>query len=113
MSESPSQMPMWRRLAVPVTSTGLRATLWGMSLFVSIVVTSLQIYPALMGRVILGLIVVGFGLFSIARASLKSERRQTGFVAADLGQPMRWVYWTGYGLMFTGVGLSVLLFVVR
>jgi hypothetical protein len=113
MSESPTQMPMWRRLAVPVTSTGLRATLWGMSLFVSIVVTSLQLYPAWMGRVILGLIAAGFALFSIARASLKSERRQGGCVSADLGRPMRWVYWIGYGLMFTGVGLSVLIFVVR
>jgi hypothetical protein len=81
------------------------------SLFASIVVTSLQVYPALAGRIVLGLIAVGFLLFSVARASLGPERRQKGFTPADLGAPARFFYWLGYALMFTGVGLSVVVVV--
>ncbi|MFP4354041.1 MAG: hypothetical protein ACLFUJ_02870 [Phycisphaerae bacterium] len=112
MSDTP-RTGLWQIMAVPVTSTPLRALLWGTSLCVSIVVTSLQLFPAMMGRVILGLIALGFGLFSIARASLRTERRESGFVATDLARPMRLVYWIGYALMFTGVGLSVLIFAAR
>ena len=105
MSE-PTDSASRRLVQFPVSSTPLRALLWGISLAASIAVTALQLFPALMGRVILLLISVGFVLFSIARASLRDERRKAGFVAADLARPMRWLYWAGYGLMISGVVLS-------
>lgn len=91
----------------PVTSAPLRGLCWGLSLFAGIVVTSLQVYPALAGRIVLGMIAGGFLLFALARASVGPERRAQGSVAADLGTPARVCYWLGYALMFSGVGLSV------
>jgi len=91
----------------PVTSTPLRALLWGVSLFAGIVVTGLQIYPALVGRVILALIAAGFLLFAIARASVRGGGAAE---AVSLSSPMRVAYWTGYALMLSGVLLSAVIY---
>jgi hypothetical protein len=96
----------------PVSSAPLRGLCWGLSLFASIVVTSLQVYPALAGRIVLGMIAGGFLLFALARASVGPERRATGCVAADLGAPSRVCYWLGYVLMVSGVALSVVVILV-
>lgn len=93
----------------PVSSRALRGMCWGLSLFASIVVTSLQVYPALAGRIVLGMIAAGFLLFSIGRVSISSERRESGHAQPDLGKPGRVFYWLGYALMFTGVALSVVI----
>jgi hypothetical protein len=93
-------------LELVVSSKALRACLWGLALFLSILVAGLRLYPALSGRVILGLIGAGFVLFTIARSTVPVEERMRSSCAPLLSPPMRAVYWAGYALMISGTVLT-------
>ena len=82
------------------------ACLWGAALFGSVVTAGLRLWPALPGRLILGLIAVGFVLFTVARASNPEAAGSARCCARLLSPRMRAAYWAGYALMAFGVVLT-------
>ena len=82
------------------------ACLWGAALFASILMAGLRLWPALPGRLILGLIAVGFLFFTIARASNPEAAGSARCCARLLSPRMRAAYWAGYALMAAGVALT-------
>ncbi len=82
------------------------ACLWGAALFASILTAGLRLWPALSGRLVLGLIAVGFVFFTVARASNPEAAGSARLCARLLSPRMRAVYWAGYALMACGVALT-------
>lgn len=82
------------------------ACLWGTALAASIITAWVRLRAALPGRVVLGLLAVGFLLFSVARASNPEAACSSRSCARLLSPRMRTVYWAGYALMASGVMLT-------
>ena len=91
-----------------LTARALRAVVWGVWLFASILIAGLWLYPALSGRILLGLIAAGAVLFAMARSTVAPMHKGPGSCEGLLSAPARVVYWCGYGLMLTGTTMTTL-----